>query len=127
MLDVKPLSNAASGYQFTETVHGGTVPKNYFSAVDAGCRDACERGPLGFPVVDVAATLTDGSYHSVDSSDMAFRTAARDRHDARRSRKSGSRVLLEPILAVSICSTERRDGARDSHRVRPPARTNSWL
>ena len=51
---MKPLARG-EGFRFEETVHGGTVPKNYFGAVEAGCRDACERGPLGFPVVDVAA------------------------------------------------------------------------
>ena len=75
VLDVGPLPRG-DGFAFNETVHGGTVPRNYPRS-RRGCRDALERGPLGFPVVDVAVTLTDGSYHTVDSSDMAFRTAAR--------------------------------------------------
>jgi elongation factor G len=99
VLDVKPLDRGA-GFVFEEKVHGGTVPRQYFSSVEAGCRDACQTGPLGFPVVDVAATLVDGSYHTVDSSDMAFRTAARvGMHEAL---EKGAPVLLEPILAVSI-------------------------
>lgn len=98
-LDVKPLERGA-GFSFSETVHGGSVPRQYFSAVEAGCEDACAEGPLGFPVVDVAATLTDGSYHTVDSSDMAFRTAARlGMSDAL---KQAGPVLLEPILSVKI-------------------------
>ncbi len=98
-LDVRPLERG-EGFRFDEKVHGGTVPRQYFSAIEAGCRDALAAGPLGFPVVDVAATLTDGSYHSVDSSDMAFRTAARiGMADA--LRQAGP-VLLEPILAVDI-------------------------
>jgi elongation factor G len=52
------------------------VPRNYFSSIEEGVEEYLAKGPLGFPVVDVAVTLTDGSYHSVDSSDMAFRTAA---------------------------------------------------
>lgn len=98
-LTVKPLERGA-GFQFAETVHGGTVPRQYFSAIEAGCRDACEVGPLGFPVVDVHATLTEGSYHTVDSSDMAFRMAARiGMQDALRT---AGPVLLEPILSVKI-------------------------
>src|SRR5208282_5117482 len=85
---------------FNETVHGGAVPKNFFAAIEEGCRDALVTGPLGFPVVDISATLTDGSYHSVDSSDMAFRTAARiGTADAL---AKGSPVLLEPIYAVEL-------------------------
>ena len=98
-LDVKPQARGA-GFAFDEKVHGGTVPKQYFSAVEAGCEDGLAAGPLGFRVVDVAATLTDGSYHTVDSSDMAFRTAARiGMADAL---KQAGPVLLEPILAVEV-------------------------
>ena len=99
LLDVAPLPRGA-GFQFSETVHGGTVPRNYFPSVEHGCRDALLRGPLGFPVVDLSATLTDGSYHSVDSSDMAFRAAARLGMSEALS-KAGP-VLLEPILSVDI-------------------------
>jgi len=81
-------------------VHGGTVPRQYFSSVEAGARDAMARGPLGFPVVDVAVTLTDGSYHAVDSSDMAFRAAAKIALGE--ALPKARPVLLEPILAVSI-------------------------
>lgn len=99
VLDVKPLGRG-EGFQFSESVHGGAVPRNYFSSVEAGCEDALVRGPLGFPVVDVAATLTDGSYHSVDSSDMAFRTAARI--GMSEALEQARPVLLEPVLAVDI-------------------------
>jgi elongation factor G len=88
------------GFAFAETVHGGTVPRQYFSSVEAGARDATVRGPLGFPVVDIAVTLTDGSYHSVDSSDMAFRAAAKIALSE--ALPKARPVLLEPILAVSI-------------------------
>ncbi len=99
VIDIKPRGRS-EGFAFNETVHGGTVPRQYFSSVEAGCRDALTRGPLGFPVVDVAVTLTDGSYHTVDSSDMAFRQAAKiAMNDGLPKCKP---VLLEPILAVSI-------------------------
>ncbi|MDE2363170.1 MAG: elongation factor G [Hyphomicrobiales bacterium] len=99
VLDVRPLGRG-DGFAFEEKVHGGSVPRQYFSSVEAGCRDACTHGPLGFTVVDVAATLVDGSYHTVDSSDMAFRTAARV--GMSEALEKGAPVLLEPILAVSI-------------------------
>jgi elongation factor G len=98
-LDIAPLPRG-EGFVFNETVHGGAVPRNYFGAIEEGCKDAMDKGPLGFPVVDVAATLTDGSYHSVDSSDMAFRTAARI--GMSEALAKANPVLLEPILAVDI-------------------------
>ncbi len=98
-LDVAPRSRG-EGFAFNETVHGGSVPRNFFGAIEEGCRDALAKGPLGFPVVDVAATLTDGSYHSVDSSDMAFRTAARI--GMTEALAKANPVLLEPIYAVEL-------------------------
>ena len=99
VLDIAPRARG-EGFAFLETVHGGTVPRQYFSSVEAGCRDGLQRGPLGFPVVDVAVTLTDGSYHTVDSSDMAFRAAARlGLADALPKARP---VLLEPVLAVDV-------------------------
>ena len=88
------------GFAFAERVHGGAVPRQYFSSVEMGAKDAMARGPLGFPVVDVAVTLTDGSYHTVDSSDMAFRAAARIALDEALAKARP--VLLEPILSVTI-------------------------
>ncbi|MBX3525086.1 MAG: elongation factor G [Rhodoblastus sp.] len=99
VIDVRPQERGA-GFVFEEKVHGGSVPRQYFSSVEAGCRDACAQGPLGFPVVDVAVTLVDGSYHTVDSSDMAFRTAARI--GMQEALEKCGPALLEPILAVSI-------------------------
>jgi elongation factor G len=93
------------GFVFSEQVHGGAVPRQYFASVEAGCQDALAHGPLGFPVVDVEAVLTDGSYHSVDSSDMAFRTAARIGMSEALAKADS--VLLEPVLAVTIfCPSE---------------------
>ena len=76
VLEIKPLPRG-SGFKFEEKITGGVVPRNYIPSVEEGVVDALEHGPLGFPVVDLAVTLIDGSYHTVNSSDMAFRTAGR--------------------------------------------------
>jgi elongation factor G len=99
VVEVAPRSRG-EGFAFAEKVHGGTVPKQYFSSVEMGARDALTRGPLGFPVVDVGVTLLDGSYHTVDSSDMAFRAAAKIALGE--ALPKCKPVLLEPVLAVSI-------------------------
>ena len=99
VLQIKPLPRG-SGFRFTDTITGGVVPKQYIQSVEAGVRDYMKNGPLGFPVVDIAVNLSDGSYHSVDSSDMAFQMAARI------AMKEGmaqcSPVLLEPVMKVEI-------------------------
>jgi elongation factor G len=99
VLDVKPLPRG-SGVVFREKIVGGAVPKNYIGAVEEGVGDGMMRGPLGFPVIDVEVTLTDGSYHSVDSSDQAFRTAARI--GVTEALPQCLPVLLEPIHVVEI-------------------------
>jgi elongation factor G len=99
VLDIKPLPRG-SGFVFEETVTGGAVPRNYFSSIEEGVEEYLHKGPLGFPVVDIAVTLTDGSYHSVDSSDMAFRTAAQI--GMREGMPQCKPVLLEPVLKVEI-------------------------
>ena len=99
VVEVAPRGRG-EGFQFAERVHGGAVPRQYFSSVEAGAKDAMARGPLGFPVVDIAVTLTDGSYHTVDSSDMAFRAAGRIALDDALAKARP--VLLEPILSVTI-------------------------
>jgi elongation factor G len=104
LLDIKPLPRG-EGIKFEEKVVGGAVPRNYIGAVEEGVRDAMARGPLGFPVVDAQVTLTDGSYHSVDSSDLAFRTAARI--GVSEALPNCAPVLLEPIHVVEIvCPTD---------------------
>jgi len=104
VLEIKPLPRG-SGFTFKETVVGGAVPKNYIGAVEEGVKDALARGPLGFPVIDLQVTLTDGSYHSVDSSDQAFRTAARI--GIAEALPQCAPVLLEPIHLVEIvCPTD---------------------
>ena len=104
VLEIKPLPRGA-GFEFHEKVVGGAVPRNYIPAVEEGVVDGLTRGPLGFPVIDVAVTLTDGSYHSVDSSDLAFRTAARI--GLGEALPQCQPVLLEPIHIVEIvCPTD---------------------
>jgi elongation factor G len=99
VLEIKPLSRG-SGFQFSDSITGGVVPKNYIPAVEAGVTEYLAKGPLGFPVVDIAVKLTDGSYHTVDSSDMAFRTAAQI--GMREGMAECKPVLLEPIRKVEI-------------------------
>ena len=76
IIEVKPVPRG-SGFQFSEKITGGAIPKQWIPAVEEGVREAMRKGPLGFPVVDVAVILVDGSYHSVDSSELAFRLAGR--------------------------------------------------
>jgi elongation factor G len=104
VLEIKPLPRG-EGFKFQETVVGGAVPRNYIGAVEEGVVDGLARGPLGFPVIDLQVTLTDGSYHSVDSSDLAFRTAARV--GVSEGLPNCQPVLLEPIHVVEIvCPTD---------------------
>jgi elongation factor G len=99
VIEVKPLPRG-SGFQFESRITGGVVPKQWIPAVEDGVRDAMERGPLGFPVVDVHVALVDGSYHAVDSSELAFRTAGRiGMHEAL---EKCDPYLLEPIDKVTI-------------------------
>ena len=99
VIDVAPLARG-DGFTFTNAIVGGVVPRQYVPSVEEGARAALKKGPLGFPVLDVVVTLTDGSYHSVDSSDMAFQLAARAAMNDALPRCQP--VLLEPILAVEI-------------------------
>lgn len=99
VLEIQPLSRGA-GFAFIDKIVGGAVPRNYIGAVEDGVLDGLARGPLGFPVTDVQVTLTDGSYHSVDSSDQAFRTAARI--GVTEALPKCQPVLLEPVHVVEI-------------------------
>lgn len=99
VLDIKPLPRG-SGFEFSDTITGGVVPKQYIPSVEAGVKEYLGSGPLGFPVVDIAVCLKDGSYHSVDSSDMAFKTAGS--LAMREGMPQCAPVLLEPVMAVEI-------------------------
>lgn len=99
VVEIKPLPRG-SGFVFSDTITGGVVPKQYIPAVENGIRDWMHKGTLGFPVVDFSVNLSDGSYHDVDSSEMAFKTAARIAMVE--GMPQCSPVLLEPILLVEI-------------------------
>jgi elongation factor G len=99
VVDIKPLPRG-SGFQFAEEIKGGVVPRNYIPSVEEGVADALKHGPLGFQVVDISVKLIDGSYHTVDSSDMAFQLAGR--LAIHEGLPQCQPVLLEPILQVEI-------------------------
>lgn len=99
VLEIKPLPRG-QGAAFDERIVGGAVPRNYIPAVEEGVTDALKQGPLGFPVVDIAVSLVDGSFHTVDSSDMAFRIAGRI--GIVEALPQCQPVLLEPIHTVEI-------------------------
>ena len=98
-IDIKPLPRG-SGFQFDDTITGGVVPKQYIPAVETGVKEFMDRGPLGFQVVDISVTLTDGGFHAVDSSEMAFKKAAAQA--MREGMPKTGPVLLEPIFEVDI-------------------------
>jgi elongation factor G len=104
VLDIKPLPRGA-GFAFEDKITGGVVPRNYIPSVEEGVIDGLKHGPLGFPVVDLTVALIDGSYHTVDSSDMAFRAAGRI--GIIEALPQCQPVLLEPIHLVEIvCPNE---------------------
>jgi elongation factor G len=107
-LEIEPLPRG-TGFEFAERVVGGAVPKNYIPAVEKGVREALPEGHLaGYPVVDVKVTLYDGSYHPVDSSEMAFKLAASQAF--RKSMDQAHPVLLEPIVDLSVTVPEQYVG-----------------
>jgi len=104
VIDMAP-SEQGAGYVFENKIVGGAVPREYISSVDGGIREAMEAGILaGFPVVDVAVTLVDGSYHDVDSSEMAFKVAGSMAF--KEASKRAKPVMLEPVMAVEVVTPE---------------------
>ncbi|MBI1186564.1 MAG: elongation factor G [Alphaproteobacteria bacterium] len=99
VIEVKPQARG-EGFAFVDSITGGAIPRQWIPAVEDGVKDAMEKGPLGFPVVDVAVTLIDGSYHTVDSSELAFRTAGRIAMSE--ALAACDPVLLEPIEKLTI-------------------------
>jgi len=94
-----------AGFEFVDAVKGGSIPREYIPAVEKGIKEATENGPLaGYPVVDVKATLFDGSYHDVDSSEIAFKIAGSMAFKA--ATRKASPVLLEPIMSVEVVVPE---------------------
>jgi elongation factor G len=103
-LRIEP-QEAGAGYEFVNAIVGGVVPKEYVGAVDKGVREQMENGVIaGYPVVDAKVTIYDGSYHDVDSSEMAFKIAGSMAF--RDGAKKASPVLLEPIMKVEVVTPE---------------------
>jgi elongation factor G len=98
-IEVKPVPRG-TGFTFTDSVVGGAIPRNYIPAVEEGVVEALRQGPLGFPVVDAAVALLTGQFHTVDSSDQAFKTAGRQA--VQEALPKCEPILLEPIDAVEI-------------------------
>jgi elongation factor G len=98
-IEIRPVARG-NGFEFIDRIVGGAVPRHFVPSVERGVSEYLSRGPLGFQVVDLAVALTDGQYHSVDSSDMAFRTAARLAMSE--GMPKCDPVLLEPILEVTL-------------------------
>jgi elongation factor G len=99
VIEIKPLPRG-EGFRFHDKITGGAVPRQWIPAVEHGVKDAMQKGPLGFPVVDVAVTLIDGSYHSVDSSELAFRMAGRIA--MQEALAAASPHLLEPVQRLTV-------------------------
>ncbi|HWO42204.1 MAG TPA: elongation factor G, partial [Candidatus Eisenbacteria bacterium] len=94
-----------TGFEFVDAIKGGTIPREYIPAVEKGVREAAESGALaGYPVVDVKVTLFDGSYHEVDSSEIAFKIAGSIAF--KEAARKASPVLLEPIMSVEVVVPE---------------------
>lgn len=98
-IEIKPLPRGG-GFEFTESISGGVVPRQYIPAVSAGVREYMVRGPLGFPVVDITVNLFDGQFHAVDSSEMAFKLAAIA--GMKEAMPQCGPVLLEPICEMHV-------------------------
>jgi elongation factor G len=101
IIEIRPLGRG-EGFVFEEKIHGGAVPKQWIPAVEEGVREAMIKGPLGFKVVDCAVTLVDGSYHSVDSSELAFRLAGRVA--MQEALTAAHPHLLEPMHKLTVVS-----------------------
>jgi elongation factor G len=103
-IEIEPVE-AGKGFEFVNKIVGGTIPREYIPAVEKGIKEALDTGILaGYPVVDVKATLYDGSYHEVDSSEMAFKIAGSMAF--KDAAKKGKPVLLEPIMSVEVVTPE---------------------
>jgi elongation factor G len=101
VINLGPTGGDGGGYEFENKITGGRIPREYIPSVDAGCQEAAEFGVLaGYPMVDVKVTLTDGAYHEVDSSELAFKIAGSMAF--KRAAAQASPVLLEPVMAVEV-------------------------
>ena len=112
-LRIEPLERGA-GFEFADEVVGGVVPKNFIPSVEKGVREALDKGVIaGYPITDLKITLYDGSYHAVDSSDMAFKIAAS--MGFRAASKEAGVILLEPVMSVEIVVPEESMGEIMGH------------
>ncbi len=101
VINLEPTGGDGGGYEFENKVTGGRIPREYIPSVDAGCQEAAEFGVLaGYPMVDLKVTLTDGAYHEVDSSELAFKIAGSMAF--KKAAAQANPVLLEPIMAVEV-------------------------
>lgn len=104
-LRLEPMEPGGENYEFVNDIKGGAVPKEYIPAVDKGCQEAMQSGVLaGYPVVDIKVTLFDGSYHEVDSSEMAFKLAAS--MGFKEGARKANAVILEPMMKVEVETPE---------------------
>jgi elongation factor G len=109
VIDIEPTGGDGGGYEFVNKITGGKIPREYIPAVDAGIQDAMTSGVLaGYPVVDLRVTLHDGSYHEVDSSEMAFKIAGSMAF--KEASRKAQPVLLEPIMDVEVVTPEEFGG-----------------
>jgi elongation factor G len=105
VINLEPTGGDGGGYEFENKIHGGRVPREYIPSVDTGCQEAAEFGVLaGYPMVDLKVTLTDGSYHEVDSSELAFKIAGSMAF--KKAANQADPVLLEPVMAVEVRTPE---------------------
>jgi elongation factor G len=101
VINLEPTGGDGGGYEFENKIHGGRIPREYIPSVDTGCQEAAEFGVLaGYPMVDVRVTLTDGAYHEVDSSELAFKIAGSMAF--KKAANQADPVLLEPVMAVEV-------------------------
>jgi elongation factor G len=105
VINLEPTGGDGGGYEFENKITGGRVPREYIPSVDTGCQEAAEFGVLaGYPMVDVKVTLTDGGYHEVDSSELAFKIAGSMAF--KKAAAQANPVLLEPVMAVEVRTPE---------------------
>lgn len=105
IIDLEPIGIAEGGYEFVNKITGGRIPKEYIPSVDAGAQEAMQTGVLaGYPMVDMKMTLTDGAYHDVDSSELAFKIAGSMAF--KEAARKANPVLLEPMMEVEVVTPE---------------------
>jgi elongation factor G len=105
LISMEPTGGGDGGYEFENKITGGRIPREFIPSVDSGCQEAAEFGVLaGYPMVDVKVTLTDGAYHEVDSSELAFKIAGSMAF--KKAAGQADPVLLEPVMAVEVRTPE---------------------